>query len=88
MKKTMVRMPVGRTVLALVMIFGLIGTAKAEDREWRGHARDARAWHNHYVHHGRPIMYGQADPYVVYAPPTEVEPPEPGINVILPLNFR
>jgi len=47
----------------------------------RGHGRD---WHHDPHWHGGPPPAVYAPAPVVYAPP----PPSPGINLILPLNFR
>jgi hypothetical protein len=52
------------------------------DRDWRGH--EYRAHHDWHGPHG-------PGPGVVYAPPVVYSPPppvSPGINLILPLNFR
>lgn len=63
-----------------------------QDNGWRGHERQAQQWHKQHIHHGRYEpryggRYEQEDPYVVYAPPMIVEPPQ-GMNIIIPLNFR
>jgi len=58
--------------------------AMADDHDWRGHEVHARDWHRGHPHY---------DPHVVYAPPVVYSPPppvmeSPGINLVIPLNFR
>jgi hypothetical protein len=74
------------SALAVLGALGLSAPAMADDhrggdRGWEDHARHARDWHR-----GHPVY----DPGVVYAPPPVVygPPPSPGINLILPLDFR
>ncbi len=87
-----------RAVLTLTVISGLCGAALtpawADRDDWHGHAREAREWHQRHWHHGR-VVYENGEPYVTYAPPVVVEPPppayyppEPGLNIVVPLNFR
>ena len=53
------------------------------DRGWEAHEVHARRdWHRPHPH-----PYAVYSPPVVYAPPPPVEE-SPGINLILPLNFR
>jgi hypothetical protein len=50
--------------------------------DWREHEVHAREWHRHHVIREPGVIYA---PPPIYSPPP---PPSPGINLILPLNFR
>jgi hypothetical protein len=52
------------------------------EREWHDHEWRMRHWHEAVVVPPPGVVY--TPPAVVYAPP----PPPPGINLIVPLNFR
>ena len=49
---------------------------------WREHEVEARRWHRRHYVPAPGVVY--APPAVVYAPP----PPPPGINLVIPLDFR
>jgi hypothetical protein len=81
-----------KAILTLAVIVSLGGAMPACAADWHGHARQARDWHNRHWHNGRTVY--DSGGYVTYAPPL-VEPPppvyyaqQPGINVVVPLNFR
>jgi hypothetical protein len=81
-KQTLGKIAAG-TALAAVFAIALTGQAKADDRDWNRHEVYARHWHRAHPH-PVPVITPVYAPPVVYAPP----PPSPGINLILPLNFR
>jgi len=85
-----------RVVLALAVVFCLNGiamAARAERGDWRDHGRKAHEWRHNHWRHGRSV-YGDGGYVTTYAPPVVVEPPpayyepEPGVNLVFPLNFR
>ena len=77
------RLAIAASVAALFVVsFG--SAAKADD--WHRHEVEARGYHRGHPYYGHPVI---AQP--VYAPPVvvaEPPPPSPGINLVLPLNFR
>ncbi len=72
-----------------VAVLGTAGTARADDDHWR---HDDRDHHEHRDHDRRyvppPVVVVAPPPRVIYEPPPIVVAPEPGINIILPLNFN
>ena len=74
--------------LCLIANTAFIQPAKADDwrhDDWHHDHWHDRAWHRHHPGWGvyQPgVVYAPAP--VVYAPP----PPSPGINLVVPLNFR
>jgi hypothetical protein len=91
-------------VLAFMVPLGLHGLQAAwadrDDRNWHDgregwhqHAREAHEWHNRHWHDGR-VIYERNEPYVTYAPPVVVPPPDydyeaqPSVNFVVPLNIH
>jgi hypothetical protein len=76
-------------LLVLTALGAAVSASARDDRGWDDHARRARDWHQG---HRSPYDYGYAySPGVVYAPPPVVyapPPPSPGINLVIPLDFR
>jgi len=77
----------------IALVMAVTGPAHADDhhargrpaagaRDWRGHeGRNQHDWHGP----------GYAPAGVIYAPPVVYAPPQyeaPGLNLIIPLNFR
>ena len=103
MKQTPRLSKTANRVITALMVFSCLSSMAApawadrDDRhreDWHSHAREAREWHHRHWHNGRTV-YDDREPYVTYAPPVIVEPPppvveesEPGVNIVVPLNFR
>lgn len=81
-----------RTAAVAVLALAIAGVGFANpahavvvrDRHWDSHVVEARRYH---------VIHPRMEPHVVYAPPAVVyapppPPPEAGINLIVPLNFR
>lgn len=96
-KLILTRKALNRVAAALAVIFcvnGMVMAARAEKGDWHDHARAAHEWRHNHWRNGH-IIYGGGEPYVTYAPPLVVEPPppayyapQPGVSIVVPLNFR
>jgi hypothetical protein len=78
--KTLTKKLAGAAALAIVLTMAVAGAAQADD--WRGHERDAYRFHHAHPH---PVYTQVYAPPVIYSPPP---PPEPGLNLVIPLNFH
>lgn len=77
----------------IILAIAVTGLAHAADQHARGRpAAGARDWRGHEEHNRRDWHgSGYAPAGVIYAPPVVYAPPQyeaPGLNLIIPLNFR
>ena len=89
-------------VFAFMVSMGLLGLQYAHaDRDrnddrggryegWHEHEREAHEWHHRHWREGH-VIYEQNEPYVTYAPPVVMPPPDeyydeqPSANFVVPL---